>query len=99
MESDAQPTVPPPAPKSRITAALLTFFLGVWGVHKFYLGYTGVGIAFLLVNTVGWFFSWILLWTPHILIGIICFIEFIIYLTKSDEDFHQTYVVGRKPIF
>ena len=31
--------------------------------------------------------------------GLIAFIEFIIYLTKTDEDFEQTYVVGRKPWF
>jgi hypothetical protein len=26
-------------------------------------------------------------------------VEGIIYLTKTDEEFHQTYVVGRKPWF
>ena len=30
--------------KSRITAALLAFFLGIFGVHKFYLGYSTTGI-------------------------------------------------------
>ena len=31
--------------------------------------------------------------------GIIGLIEGIIYLTKSDEDFHQTYVVEQKGWF
>ncbi|NJL01840.1 MAG: TM2 domain-containing protein [Spirulinaceae cyanobacterium RM2_2_10] len=35
-------------PKSKIAAALLCFFLGVFGIHRFYLGYTGLGIAQLL---------------------------------------------------
>ena len=31
--------------KSKMTAGLLGIFLGGWGVHNFYLGYTGKAIA------------------------------------------------------
>jgi TM2 domain-containing membrane protein YozV len=36
---------PTSAPKSFTTAVLLSFFLGGLGVDRFYLGYTGLGIA------------------------------------------------------
>jgi hypothetical protein len=34
--------------KSRITALVLCFFLGALGIHRFYLGYTGIGVLYLL---------------------------------------------------
>lgn len=64
--------------KSRITAALLAFFFGGFGVHKFYLGKTGQGILYLL-------FCWTFI--P----SIIAFIEFIIYLCNSDKEFARKY--------
>lgn len=64
--------------KSRIAAALLAFFLGGLGVHKFYLGKVGQGILYLL-------FCWTFI--P----AIISFIEFIIYLCESDEAFAKKY--------
>ncbi len=79
----------------KITAALLAFFLGAFGAHKFYLGYQKQGIIMLLV----FIFGWILLGIPSMIIAVIAFIEFIIYLIKSDEEFEQTYVTSQKPWF
>ena len=62
--------------KSRIAAALLAFFLGGFGVHKFYLGRVGQGLLYLC-------------WT--FIPAIIAFIEFIIYLCTSDEAFAAKY--------
>ena len=64
--------------KSRIVAAVLAFFLGGFGIHKFYLGQIGWGIVYLL-------FCWTFI--P----SIVAFIEFIIYLCTSDEDFAKKY--------
>ena len=38
------------APKSKLAAGLLQIFLGCFGVGRFYLGYTGIGVAQLLVS-------------------------------------------------
>lgn len=37
-------------PKSKICAGLLGIFLGAFGVHNFYLGYTGKAVAQLLIS-------------------------------------------------
>ena len=46
------------SPKSRLAVTLLAWFLGVLGVHRFYLGKIGTGIAMLL--TVGGLGIWAL---------------------------------------
>lgn len=42
--------------KSKIAAGLLGIFLGFLGIHRFYLGYNGIGIVQLLITilTCGW---------------------------------------------
>ena len=45
-----QAPVAPHTQKSKIAAGLLGIFLGYFGVHNFYLGYTGKAIAQLLIT-------------------------------------------------
>ena len=40
--------------KSKLAAGLLGILIGSFGVHNFYLGYTGKAVAQLLLATVGW---------------------------------------------
>jgi TM2 domain-containing membrane protein YozV len=81
--------------KSRIVAALLAFFLGLFGAHKFYLGKTGAAVVMLLCGTVGW----VLFAIPPMIIAVIALIEFIIYLVKSDAEFERDYVTGNRAWF
>ena len=64
--------------KNKIAAALLAFFLGGLGIHKFYLGKTGEGILMLL-------FCWT--YIP----ALIAFIDFILLLCMTDQAFMQKY--------
>lgn len=64
--------------KSRITTALLAFFLGGIGVHRFYLGNIFLGFLYLI-------FCWTFI--P----AIIAFIEFIVFLVMSDDEFNKKY--------
>lgn len=54
--------------KSRLVAAILCFFLGWLGVHRFYVGKAGTGI--LIIVTFGGFFGiWPLIDFIMILVG------------------------------
>lgn len=49
MSMNANPQVQPQAAgKSWLITALLSFFVGFLGIHRFYTGYIGIGIAQLL---------------------------------------------------
>jgi TM2 domain-containing membrane protein YozV len=71
----------------KLICGILAIVIGWTGVHKFMLGYTKEGILQILLT---------------LLCGvgaIIALIEGIIYLTKTDEEFYQTYQVGHKGWF
>lgn len=70
--------------KDKLIAALLAFFMGVFGVHHFYLGNKGRGIIYLI------FF-----WTafPAIIAGI----EGILWLLMDEDEFDYKYNLGVEP--
>lgn len=41
--------------KSRVAAGILGIFLGGFGIHRFYLGYVGIGIVQLIVSILSFF--------------------------------------------
>ena len=53
--------------KSKLTAILLCFFLGSLGIHRFYLGYTLIGVIQLL--TFGEFLIWVIVDLIRLIIG------------------------------
>ena len=69
-----QPVAPAPvasesskSDKQKLVAALLCFFLGVVGIHRFYLGYTTIGI--IQIFTLGGCGIWAFVDLVMILIG------------------------------
>ena len=55
------------SPKSRLVALLLCFFLGIIGVHRFYVGKNGTGI--LMILTFGGLGIWAFIDLVLILVG------------------------------
>ena len=53
--------------KSKLTAILLCFFLGSLGIHRFYLGYTLIGVIHLL--SFGEFLIWVIVDLIRLIIG------------------------------
>jgi TM2 domain-containing membrane protein YozV len=77
---------PEDAGSKKLTAGLLGILIGWTGAHRFYLGDTTGGLIRILLNLI-------------CVAGVIGLIEGIIYLTKSDEEFYQTYVVDQRAWF
>lgn len=65
--------------KNKTTAGLFALFLGGIGIHKFYLGKTGLGFVYLI------FF-----WT--FIPALIAFVEAILFFTMKDEEFNKKYL-------
>ena len=90
------------AASKKLAAGLCGILLGGFGVHKFILGYNSAG-AIMLAVTLATFAGTIAtcgITAPLcIVMGVIGLAEGIIYLTKSDDDFYQTYMVGTKEWF
>ncbi len=86
----------PPGADKKLAAGLCGILLGGFGIHKFILGYQNEGIIMLVIWLVGLiFFCGI----PSLVINVIGIIEGIMYLTKSDEEFSNTYILSKKPWF
>jgi TM2 domain-containing membrane protein YozV len=87
------PTPVPPFDKAEVAnkkmmTGILGIVLGGFGVHRFLLGDTTGGILRIVIAVVTCGAG-----------GIIGIIEGIIYLTKTDEQFYQEYMVQKKAWF
>ena len=80
------------ASNKKLAVGMSAIFLGAFGVHKFILGYTRVGVIMLVVTLVtcglGGF-----------VMGVVGVIEGIIVLAKTPEDFAATYLQGQREWF
>lgn len=81
-----------PEAGKKIAAGVCGILLGYLGVHKFILGYTGEGLAMLLITLLTCGLGGTIMW-------IIGLIEGITYLTKSDDEFVRAYILNKKGWF
>lgn len=80
------------ANSKKVAAGVCGILLGSLGIHKFILGFNTAGLIMLLstILTCG---------LAAAVFHVVGLIEGILYLTKTDEDFYRTYIVGRKEWF
>jgi TM2 domain-containing membrane protein YozV len=77
-----------PAESKRILCGILAIVLNGLGIHRFILGDVMGGILRIVITIVTCGLG-----------GIIGIVEGIIYLTKTDEQFYQEYIVQKKAWF
>lgn len=73
---------PPANDRNKYVAAILAFFLGTLGIHRFYLGRNGTGVLMIVISAtiVG-----------LIVTGLWSFIDAVRYLVMSDAEFDHRY--------
>ena len=92
-----QPYVAPAVgEKDHVAAGLLALFLGWLGVHKFYLGYNTSGFIMLGTSILGGILT---LSVASWAIWVIAIVEGIFYLSKSQTEFEQMYVINKREWF
>lgn len=73
--------------KSKVAAALLCFFLGMLGIHRFYLGKIGTGAIMLILTAMGSFTVGIIVGIgPITFVGVWVMIDFIRILCSNLDD-------------
>ncbi len=107
-------SVPPPdgfdrdrVSRTKVIAGVLGILLGGFGIHKVGIGAVVPGVIMLVVTLLGtclfigagWLVIGLLCGLGPAAMGVIGFVEGILYLTKSDEDFNRIYLVGKRGWF
>jgi len=76
----------------RIAIGILAILFGVFGVHKFCLGFRNAGLIMLCATVLSFFVL-----AP--VTGILSLVEGIVYLTKSNQEFYQNYYMQKRAWF
>ena len=84
----------------KIPAGITGILFGVFGIHKFIMGFPRAGMTMAAITVVCWilshiwflgFFHW-----GVMAMATLGFIEGVIYLAKSNTDFYRDYVINRR---
>lgn len=97
----SQPDVVRDFAGKKIAAGICGIIVGGFGVHKFILGFNTAGAIMLSVYLVCFVLGTCLVFPilGSIAMQVVGIAEGIIYLTKSDDEFYQTYAIQRKEWF
>ncbi len=80
----------------KLILGLYAIIFGIFGVHKFLLGYKNAGIIMVCISLIG---GVITCGVAPVIISIISLIEGIIYIVKSPEDFKKSYIDNQRAWF
>ena len=81
--------VVPVTDRNKYVAALLAFLVGPLGIHRFYLGRKGSGLAMLLIS---------LTLVGLVVTGVWSFVDFVRYLVMDDREFAHRYARGHEAV-
>jgi len=90
-----------PPQVNRVAAGLCGIFLGWLGIHKFIINQPRPA-TIMCLSSVGGVFAGCCFppfWIAFLVMGVIGFVEGVIYLNQSDEEFYQNYVIERRAWF
>ncbi|MEZ6139017.1 MAG: GYF domain-containing protein [Zavarzinella sp.] len=73
---------------TKMVAGILAITVGIFGIHKFYLGFPMAGVLHILMN----------LFTCG-MTSVLSFVEGILYLVKPPKQFYRETIVGKKEWF
>ena len=98
MPHQARPddVVPAILQKDHVIAALLAIFGGVFGIHKFYLGYYQTAFTMMAVSIVGGIVTFGL---AAAAVWVMAIVEAVIYASCTQSAFEEAYVIGRRDWF
>ncbi|MEM9700905.1 MAG: TM2 domain-containing protein [Planctomycetota bacterium] len=89
-----------PGAEKKMLCGILAILLGGLGIHKFVLGMNVPGIIMLVITVVCYAGScFVVPIFGALAVQVIGVIEGVMYLTKTDEEFYQTYMVNKKEWF
>ena len=88
--------VSPTLQKSHVVAALLAFFGGMFGIHKFYLGYYQTAFTMMAVSIVGGIATFGL---AAAVVWVVAIVEGATYASRTQTQFEVTYVRDRRDWF
>ncbi|MGD1851841.1 MAG: TM2 domain-containing protein [Cyanophyceae cyanobacterium] len=81
-----------PGAEKKISAGICGILIGALGIHKFILGYSTEGVIMLLASILTCGIA-----AP--IMGIIGLVEGILYITKEDQEFIDTYINNKRGWF